>query len=230
MKRLVDWGGTIVLAIFSALAAPTAHAATEEPTAIQRLVIEEALNSRVPPSLALAVARIESNFAPAALSEAGARGVMQIMPQTARGEFGVDPDELWDARLNIQLGVAFLEQLYDRYGAWDLALSHYNGGSVRGTPPDATVLPATQGYVRAVLAWEQRYRSQVALWVDTQTTPAWQPARTRVRTVVASVEPKIPHRVRDNARRPLGSSIEMRRLMMRHTLDDFTPAFRWTGG
>jgi len=52
---------------------------------IKRIIVEEAENSRVPTALALAVARIESDFDPNALSSAGARGVMQIMPATARG-------------------------------------------------------------------------------------------------------------------------------------------------
>jgi soluble lytic murein transglycosylase-like protein len=61
------------------------------------------MNSPVPPSLALAVAKIESDFNAHALSTAGARGVMQIMPATARSVFGVGKDELWNARLNVQL-------------------------------------------------------------------------------------------------------------------------------
>ncbi len=50
---------------------------------IKRIVVEEARGSRVPTALALAVARIESDFDERALSSAGARGVMQIMPSTA---------------------------------------------------------------------------------------------------------------------------------------------------
>jgi soluble lytic murein transglycosylase-like protein len=73
--------------------------------------------------LALAVAKVESNFDDNALSSAGARGVMQIMPKTARDEFGVQKDELWDAALNIQIGIDYLELLYDRYGKWELALA-----------------------------------------------------------------------------------------------------------
>ena len=78
---------------------------------IKRLVVEEAQATTLPPSLALALAKVESDFEDGALSDKGARGVMQIMPRTARAEFGVSADELWDARLNIQLGISFLEQL-----------------------------------------------------------------------------------------------------------------------
>lgn len=126
---------------------------------VRLIVVQEALRSElVPPSLALAVAHAESHFDPSAESSAGARGVMQIMPATGRGEFGVEPDELWEPRLNAQLGIAFLDQLIDRYdGRWDLALSYYNGGSRVGNGATAKVIPATQSYVDKVLKLERRY-------------------------------------------------------------------------
>jgi hypothetical protein len=127
---------------------------------IERMVAEEAARSGVPVSLAMAVAKVESNFKPRALSSAGARGVMQIMPKTGKDLYGVEPDELWDPRLNIRLGVDYLRSLKKRYGRWDLALSHYNGGSRVGTPPNARVIPATRGYVDAVLAWQRRFDRQ----------------------------------------------------------------------
>lgn len=98
------------------------------------MVVEEAhRNGTVPPSLALAVAKVESGFDEGAESSFGARGVMQIMPKTAKDEFQVSADRLWDPRLNIQVGIAYLEQLYHQYGQrWNLALSHYNGGTLKG--------------------------------------------------------------------------------------------------
>ena len=61
----------------------------------------------MPPSLALAVAKIESDFQVRALSPTGARGVMQIMPATAESEFGIAADELWDAAINVRLGIEY---------------------------------------------------------------------------------------------------------------------------
>ncbi|MBM3488690.1 MAG: lytic transglycosylase domain-containing protein [Alphaproteobacteria bacterium] len=164
----------------TALAAPSPAPAPSK-VEVQRMVIAEAMNTRVPPALALAVARVESGFDAAAESYAGARGVMQIMPRTAADEFGVAADELWNARLNVQLGIDFLGQLYDRYGRWDLALSHYNGGSVLGEGRNARPLPATRRYVAAVLAWERHYRDQAVVWEATiaARAPAWTPARTQ---------------------------------------------------
>jgi len=133
---------------------------------IKRIVVQEALASNVPPSLALAVAKVESDFQSSALSSKGARGVMQIMPATAMGEWGVEADELWDPRTNVRLGIDFLENLIDRYeGNWEYALSYYNGGSKVGEPGQARVLPWTRNYVDNVLRWERRYATQEKVWL-----------------------------------------------------------------
>lgn len=169
-----------------ALAAP-ADAATR--TEVKRMVIEEARNSIVPPALALAVAKVESDFQDRVLSHKGARGVMQIMPATARGEFGVDAEELWDPRLNVQLGIDFLERLHAQYGGrWELALSHYNGGTLKGgTGADAKPHGYTRKYVADVTRWWQRYQDQADVWGSVVATAdqndAWVPARTKVASV-----------------------------------------------
>ncbi len=130
-------------------------------TSIQEIIIEEAdLNPTVPVYLALAVARVESNFDATAESSAGARGVMQIMPLTARSEFAADPDMLWDARTNIRMGVEFLERLYFLYDRnWSAALSHYNGGTLsRSAAGEPVIHSYTQGYIGDV----ERYWSAYA--------------------------------------------------------------------
>lgn len=125
---------------------------------LSRLIVEEAMEAGVEPELALAVARVESNFDPEALSHAGARGVMQIMPATARDEFGVPRYRLYDPQTNIRIGVRYLRQLLDRYDDEALALSHYNGGSrVRQKDGTLAVIPATRDYVNKVLAQKARY-------------------------------------------------------------------------
>ena len=124
---------------------------------VRALVVREAERQRVDPAMALAIARAESDFNPRALSPAGARGVMQIMPATARGEFGVAADRLWDPALNVRLGIMFYKQLFNRYGREDIALSHYNGGSRVRTPRGLRVIPATQSYVDRVLRYRMAY-------------------------------------------------------------------------
>lgn len=120
---------------------------------IKQIIIEESLKSEtVPPSLTLAIAHVESNFSYNAVSHKGAIGVMQIMPATAWGEFGIKRHQLFNPRINIRIGIQFMEQLLRRYrGRVDLALSHYNGGSAVGKWPNSRVIPYTQAYVNKVM-------------------------------------------------------------------------------
>jgi soluble lytic murein transglycosylase-like protein len=105
----------------------------------------------VPENLVKAVIRVESAFNPRAVSPKGARGLMQLMPQTAsllgvRDSF--DPGE------NIDGGVRHLRHLLERFGNdVRLALAAYNAGeqavtNYRGVPPYAE----TQGYVAKILS------------------------------------------------------------------------------
>jgi len=130
---------------------------------VKRMVISEARRMRFPVALALAVADAESGFDAGARSRKGARGVMQIMPATSIGEYGIDPELLWRPGLNIRIGIHFLRRLIRRYGGrTDLALSYYNGGSAVGAPGRARVLPATYGYVLKVRSLRRRYMRE--LW------------------------------------------------------------------
>lgn len=125
---------------------------------IKALVVRQAMDLGVSVSLALAVAHAESNFDASAKSSKGARGVMQIMPATALGEYGISPDLLWNPRINVRLGLHFLKRLLKRYrGRVDLALSYYNGGSAVGDLPNARVIPATYGYVAKVRKLQRYY-------------------------------------------------------------------------
>ena len=241
--------------MFLGAAVASAQAATR--TDIKQMVIEEAMNSNVPPALALAVAKVESDFQDRALSTAGARGVMQIMPQTGRGVFGVHEDELWNARLNIQLGLDYLQQLHDQYGGrWDLALSHYNGGTLKGGKGANAVPHAyTRKYVADVMQWWKRYADQSEVWQTTQMArvdgnDGWRPARTTTRAydttgLSAPMDdlsgiPTQTHsrRVPDGityGRVDVASDLDQpdfaaRLVRARRTLDDFAPVVRWTPG
>jgi hypothetical protein len=126
---------------------------------IQQRVISEAKRQNIAPSLALAIADVESNFNHQALSHAGAKGVMQIMPRTAEQVFGVPRSRLFDPDVNIELGIKFIKKLLGRYdNRLDIALSHYNGGSgVKNKYGELSVIPATRDYVDKVLATQQGF-------------------------------------------------------------------------
>jgi len=115
-------------------------------------ISEAAKKYKIDPALIAAVIRAESNFVPSAVSRKGARGLMQLMPATAR-RLGVarhfDPGE------NILGGTAYLAELAERYGetAVELILAAYNAGEraveqFGGVPP----YRETRDYVRRVTA------------------------------------------------------------------------------
>jgi hypothetical protein len=161
--RILLLSFTLILTLVCTLAQT---AGADDQRRVQRIVAEEAVeNGTVPVSLALAVARVESNFDPRAHSHAGARGVMQIMPATARGEFGVRAKELWHPRTNARLGVRYLAKLYYHYGhRWDLALSHYNGGGLKRDRRGSWIPHSyTRSYVSNVLQHSRRYERDVSM-------------------------------------------------------------------
>jgi soluble lytic murein transglycosylase-like protein len=98
-------------------------------------------------ALALAVAQQESSLNPAAISPAGAIGLFQLMPGTAR-DLGVDPA---DPDQNIDGGIRYLKQMLDRFGGdVSRALWGYNAGPGNAA---AGVMPAeTEKYIPAVLS------------------------------------------------------------------------------
>ena len=188
LPLVIIWGAII---FFSGMLIDPSHANALTRNQVKEIVIRESMNSIVPPALALAVAKVESDFNPKALSSAGARGIMQIMPRTGRQEFGVNENELWDPRLNIQIGIDYLAQLYKQYGKrWDLALSHYNGGTLRGHGRNARPHRYTRNYVRNVQKWQRRYKEQALIWqvtnreIATLATDTYDLDRTELKTAL----------------------------------------------
>jgi len=103
------------------------------PKAYGELVNKYSQQAGIDPSLAFAVMRAESSFAPKATSPVGARGLMQLMPQTAAmvmHEKKIDPERLYDPELNIRLGTKHLRELIDKYdGNKTAVIASYNAGA-----------------------------------------------------------------------------------------------------
>jgi soluble lytic murein transglycosylase-like protein len=96
------------------------------PVEIEALVSEVSTRHGLDPRLVSTVIGVESNFNALAVSPKGARGLMQLMPQTAR-QYGVL--NVHDPRENVEGGVAYLRDLTRRYkGDLRLALAAYNAG------------------------------------------------------------------------------------------------------
>ena len=109
----------------------------------------------VDPALLAAVAQQESGFNASAVSPAGAQGLMQFMPATARG-LGVDP---FDPASAVDGAARYLADLTEQFGSTELGLAAYNAGpgTVRrygGIPPYAE----TQNYVRSVMSKAEALR------------------------------------------------------------------------
>ena len=120
------------------------------------VVAEAAVRHGVDPLLVHAVIAVESGHRANARSSAGASGLMQLMPGTARALGVSDP---FDPRQNVDAGVAYLRRLADEFGTV-LALAAYNAGpgAVRrhgGIPPVAE----TRAYVRSVVLGLVRLRA-----------------------------------------------------------------------
>jgi hypothetical protein len=124
----------------------------------------------LPPELILSVIRTESAFEEEAVSVSNARGLMQLLPSTAKSIAAIlgDPEprdeELFDPRLNIRYGTWYLNELWTSFGSFPLALAAYNGGPFniksylekrRGLPLDVFLetlpFPETIRYVQSVL-------------------------------------------------------------------------------
>ncbi len=126
------------------------------PGELDGIVRREAARCGVDPALVRAVIANESGFNPGATSPCGAQGLMQLMPDTARG-LGVS--DAYDPAQNVAGGTRYLRGLLDRFGGdASLAVAAYNAGpgAVRqygGVPPYAE----TQNYVRNVMESYQRY-------------------------------------------------------------------------
>jgi soluble lytic murein transglycosylase-like protein len=102
----------------------------------------------IPTDLFNRLVQQESGWNPRAKSHAGAIGLAQLMPFTAR-KLGVNPR---DPRQNLEGGARYLAQQYRKFGSWRLALAAYNAGphavaKYNGVPP----YKETRNYVRKIL-------------------------------------------------------------------------------
>jgi cell wall-associated NlpC family hydrolase len=109
----------------------------------------------VDPALLAAVAQQESGFDASAVSPAGAQGLMQFMPATAKG-LGVSP---FDPASAVDGAARYLAELTERFGSTELGLAAYNAGPgtvsrYGGIPPYAE----TQNYVRSVMSRAEALR------------------------------------------------------------------------
>lgn len=175
-----------VLAAIAAVAfvslMPRAKDAVQEltlPLRHEDIIVQQAADKHVPPDLIAGVIYAESRFSDQT-SHAGARGLMQITPDTAEaiatrtGGVNFRQEDLADPQINISYGTWYLRNLLDHYGEnVVLALAAYNAGqgnvdkwiaeaqaSGEQLTIDAIPFAETRGYVRSVLEARADYRAK----------------------------------------------------------------------
>jgi len=137
--------------------APSDHA-SERFTRYDRWIREAAALYQIPEALVRAVVKVESDYDPRAVSATGARGLMQLMPETGLAMQARDP---FDPRQNIFAGTRYLRVLANTFnGDLELTIAGYNAGEAAvirygGIPP----YEETQDYVLQVLRYYHRYRT-----------------------------------------------------------------------
>jgi soluble lytic murein transglycosylase len=167
----------LALAVVAALLAAIGTIHLTQPAWYQRLwhplryeeiVLGHARNYRLDPALLAAVIYQESKFDADARSDRGAVGLMQLLPETAKGiaartggsRFQVS--DLTDPEINVRYGAWYLRHLLDKYGSERLALAAYNAGQAnvdrwrargQGIP-----FSETRGFVDRVESLKKTYR------------------------------------------------------------------------
>lgn len=130
---------------------PTAH----DGHSYNDVIKQAAQIYKLPENLIKSVIKQESNFTNTVVSKAGAAGLMQLMPGTAR-LLGVT--DSFDPEQNIMGGAKYIRQMLDQFGNVELALAAYNAGpgnvkKYGGIPP----FKETQQYVTKVLSYYNRF-------------------------------------------------------------------------
>jgi peptidoglycan lytic transglycosylase len=138
---------------------------------------EEAKRYGIDPYMAAGLIRQESVFNPNAISRAGARGLMQVMPATGQlvsrrqGGGAITAADLLNPTLNVKLGMNYLAQMLGQFGRIEYAAAAYNAGPGRAQRwiaerggmdiedwIEAIPFTETRGYVQGVLRYSANYR------------------------------------------------------------------------
>jgi hypothetical protein len=143
----------------SAKSPPSDGASANETIPFHGIIVQAAGRYEVDPHLIRAIILAESGYNPKAKSKKGAKGLMQLMPSTAKS-LGVQ--NIYDPEENIDGGVRYFRSLLDRFdGDVQLALAAYNAGSrhvrnYEGIPP----FKATRRYIKKVLKFHRKFKMQ----------------------------------------------------------------------
>lgn len=172
MKRLV--AAVLFLTVVGAIvfvavdrSKPEWYQRLRYPLEYQELVRKNARTFDVDPALIAAVIYAESRFRTDAVSEAGAIGLMQLLPETGRwiaatGGERFRVEDLYDPKVNVRYGSFYLGRLLEKYGDVRFALAAYHAGqgnADRWLAGNGRIdFPDTRAYVTNVLEFRDIYR------------------------------------------------------------------------
>lgn len=124
------------------------------------IIYREAMKNELPPELVAAVVESESDFRARLVSGKDARGLMQIIPETARL---MGCSDAFDPHANVAAGTRYLRYLKDRFGDERLALAAYNAGegTVERLGGGIPQYPETLDYLHRVSARTRMYQQRV---------------------------------------------------------------------
>jgi len=160
---------------------------------IDEMVREAASKHQLDPDFVSSVIKAESNFNPHAISPKGARGLMQLMPQTAN-TLGVT--DIFDPRANVEAGTAHLSALLDQYHNDPIkALAAYNAGAHRvqqyhGVPPYRETRAYVSKIVRDFNAKKQAEMKANAAGIRTASQRAKTPQNSKRASKPAKSQPQ----------------------------------------
>lgn len=132
-----------------------------EQTPFQRIIRAAAKRYGIDADLIHCVVAVESNFNPKAVSPKNARGLMQLMPQTA-AQYGVK--DIFDPEENVNAGTRYLKELLGKYRNLTLALAAYNAGPERVDQYGRRVPPylETMKYVQRIAKSYAKIKAEAA--------------------------------------------------------------------
>jgi len=133
------------------------------------VIVQESSDADLDPLLVFAIIEVESSWEPEAVSNRGARGLMQLRPSTLESEArsgGLGLGDPQDPVLNVRAGIRYFRRMVKSFGNTDLALVAYNAGPTRlssylravGEVPDVLL-----AYPRRVHREERRLRQDLGM-------------------------------------------------------------------
>ncbi|PIE01829.1 MAG: hypothetical protein CSA81_09980 [Acidobacteria bacterium] len=143
------------------------NAEMEELIDLARYIVDKSHQQGLNPYLVLAVIRVESTFDPCAVSKAGAKGLMQVIPSRVLGrdrvnnEYAFAHHKFYDPYENIDIGIGYLGELVNRFGSVESAVTAYNMGPTRlSRRLRQSKRPVSSRYTRKVFSQYEKFQSE----------------------------------------------------------------------